>query len=50
MAWIPFGAGPRQCIGMRFALMEEKLALVKIISKFELRPTKETKVRFILVF
>lgn len=33
-AFLPFGAGPRICIGMRFALMEAVLALAGLTRKF----------------
>ncbi|XP_063958640.1 cytochrome P450 3A24-like isoform X2 [Lytechinus pictus] len=42
MAWIPFGAGPRNCIGMRFALMEIKMATVRILQKFRFVPSANT--------
>lgn len=35
LAFLGFGAGPRNCIGMKFALIELKIALIKLILNFE---------------
>ncbi|XP_012887150.1 PREDICTED: cytochrome P450 3A29-like [Dipodomys ordii] len=42
--YMPFGAGPRNCIGMRFALMNIKLALVRLMQNFSFQPCKETQI------
>ncbi|KAM6156414.1 cytochrome P450 3A4-like [Erethizon dorsatum] len=46
-AYMPFGAGPRSCIAMRFALMNMKLAIIRILQNFSLQPCKETQVMFL---
>ena len=33
-AWVPFGAGQRQCIGKEFALMEAQLILTRLAQRF----------------
>ncbi|XP_005177310.2 cytochrome P450 4ae1 isoform X1 [Musca domestica] len=38
---IPFSAGPRNCIGQRFALYEMRTILIKILRNFELLPLGE---------
>jgi len=40
--FLPFGQGPRNCIGMRFALAEVKVAICHLIHNFRLEPSKRT--------
>ena len=42
--FLQFGLGPRSCIGMRFALMEIKIALVKFLMKYKFVRSPETQV------
>ncbi|XP_060535577.1 uncharacterized protein LOC132707671 [Cylas formicarius] len=42
MAYMPFGEGPRQCIGMRFGLVESKVGLATILKDFRLTLNKKT--------
>ncbi|XP_042168085.1 cytochrome P450 3A27-like [Oncorhynchus tshawytscha] len=41
---MPFGAGPRNCIGMRFALIMIKLAMVEILQSFTFSICDETEI------
>lgn len=41
-SYIPFGIGPRHCIGMRFSLTEAKLAMAKLLMEFKFEPAPET--------
>ncbi|XP_055679442.1 probable cytochrome P450 9f2 isoform X1 [Lutzomyia longipalpis] len=42
--YIPFGIGPRNCVGSRFALMELKSVLYYLVLNFKLEPTEKTQI------
>ncbi|XP_011869162.1 PREDICTED: cytochrome P450 9e2-like [Vollenhovia emeryi] len=40
--YLPFGHGPRKCIGNRFALMETKILIAHLLQKFTLKTVEKT--------
>ncbi|XP_063381051.1 cytochrome P450 6B2-like isoform X1 [Cydia fagiglandana] len=41
-AYLPFGLGPRHCIGMRFARVQSWVCIIRLLSKFRLEAGKNT--------
>ncbi|XP_078382587.1 cytochrome P450 4V2-like [Oculina patagonica] len=39
-AFVPFSAGPRNCVGQRFAILEEKLVLAHVLRNFSIESTQ----------
>ena len=44
--WRPFGSGNRVCIGQRFALMEIKIFISKLLHKFKVERTPRTELKY----
>ncbi len=45
--WRPFGGGNRVCIGQRFAMIEIKIFLAKLLSKFRIVATPKTVLEYV---
>ncbi|XP_050826012.1 thromboxane-A synthase isoform X3 [Serinus canaria] len=43
-AYLPFGAGPRGCLGMKMGLLETKMTLLRILQKFKFKTSPETEI------
>lgn len=42
-AYMPFGLGPRMCIGNRFVLLEAKTVIFQLLAKCDLKPCEKTQ-------
>ncbi|XP_063626584.1 cytochrome P450 6B5-like [Cydia splendana] len=41
-AYLPFGLGPRNCIGYRFAQLQSRVCMAKVLSQFRVEASKNT--------
>jgi cytochrome P450 len=44
LAYMPFGGGPRMCIGMGFAMMEAQMCLARIVQRYRLELASSARV------
>ncbi|CAG2174194.1 unnamed protein product [Oppiella nova] len=47
--YLPFGGGPRSCVGMRFGLMEAKLGLAHVIRRYQFLKCANTDIPVSLI-
>ncbi|CAL1677692.1 unnamed protein product [Lasius platythorax] len=47
MFYLPFGDGPRNCIGARFAVYQTKIGLIKILRNYKVETCEKTQIPYI---
>nr|ABC96862.1 CYP6B3v3a variant [Papilio polyxenes]ABC96863.1 CYP6B3v3b variant [Papilio polyxenes]ABC96864.1 CYP6B3v3c variant [Papilio polyxenes] len=45
-AYLPFSAGPRNCLGLRFAKWQIEVCVVKVLSKYRVEPSNKSSGEF----
>lgn len=46
LTWLPFGEGPRNCIGQRFGKIQVKVGIVSLLRNFKYTACKKTQVPY----
>lgn len=47
-AYLPFGDGPRNCIGLRFGKMQAKIGIVSLLQRFKFGVSDQTQIPLVL--
>ncbi|EFN81691.1 Probable cytochrome P450 6a14 [Harpegnathos saltator] len=48
MTYLPFGDGPRNCIGARFAVYQTKVGLIKILRYYKVEACEKTQIPYVI--